>query len=204
MKQFIVADDFDLFKSTTFNFERGLTCLVGKNGTGKSTLLRSLKHHLQKEEKHFLSYDNYTQGGANAMSKYGFTGKMDLLAAAFCSSEGQQIMLNYGQELAKIGTYIRSALKDGVTELYILLDALDSGLSIDNIRQIKSVFELILGEDANADIYIIVAANTFELVKDADCVAVSTAEHVKFADYDAYAQFICGKQKRKRKASGLT
>ena len=37
-----VYDDFDLYKKHTFEFNEGLTCLIGKNGSGKSTLLRTI------------------------------------------------------------------------------------------------------------------------------------------------------------------
>lgn len=199
MRQFTVHDDFNLYKKHTFTFERGVTCLVGKNGSGKSTLLRSIKRQLEKDGIPYYHYDNYNEGGASAKSKYGFHNKFDLLATAMFSSEGQQIMLNYGETLQRIGGFIRKNLREGKKEMYILLDALDSGLDISNIREIRHVFNLMLEEGRDADIYIIVAANTFEMVKDLPCVAVSTSTHYVFKEYGEFADFICGRTSKKRK-----
>ena len=191
MKQFTVHDDFNLYKNPTFTFERGLTCLVGPNGAGKSTLLSYIEGQLKQENIPFFKYDNYTEGGSEAKSRYGFQGQSELLATAFCSSEGEQIMLNYGQILAKLGTFVRSHLKKGNKEMYILLDALDSGLSINNVREIKNVFKLILGEDTEALIYIIIAVNTYEMISGADCLEVKSGKHLRFNTYAGYADHMC-------------
>ena len=100
-------------------------------------------------------------------------------------------MLNYGETLKRMGAFMRRSLKEKPSEVYILLDALDSGLSIDNIRDVRSVLDLILEDCKNVALYIIVAANSYEMIKGADCIAVSTGTHKKFTDYEAYAGFIC-------------
>jgi len=80
MKQFTVQDDFKLYKKHIFDFKPGLTCLIGKNGSGKSTLLSCIKRQLEKDSVPCFFYDNYKEGGADAKSRYGFHGQMELLA----------------------------------------------------------------------------------------------------------------------------
>ena len=61
-----VYDDFNLFKKHTFEFNEGLTCLIGKNGSGKSTLLRTINdiendcfyYDNEKSERHAM--DTFT------------------------------------------------------------------------------------------------------------------------------------------------
>ena len=43
MLQIKVEDWYNLYRKHTFEFNPGLTCLVGKNGAGKSTLLREIR-----------------------------------------------------------------------------------------------------------------------------------------------------------------
>ena len=38
-----VDDWYNLYKKHTFEFNEGITCLIGKNGSGKSTLLKEIK-----------------------------------------------------------------------------------------------------------------------------------------------------------------
>ena len=38
-----IYDDYNLYKKHTFEFNEGITCLIGKNGAGKSTLLKMIQ-----------------------------------------------------------------------------------------------------------------------------------------------------------------
>ena len=58
------------------------------------------------------------------------------------SSEGENIYENFGDVLYNIGT-TASKLKRG-QKLFVLCDAIDSGLSIDNILEVKDIFDLVI------------------------------------------------------------
>lgn len=114
---------------------------------------------------------------------------MELLAISATSSEGERIAMNFGQAVSRLGAAVREA-KQQKKELFILLDALDSGSSIDRMREIRSLFDLV-AKDAGDTAYIICACNSYELVKDAEAVNVRTGKTVRFKDYDDYADFVC-------------
>lgn len=178
-----IYDDYDLYKKHTFEFEEGITCLIGKNGSGKSTLLNIIK-----EETDCYYYDNEISEKHNA-SKFGFYGDYGKLALSFISSEGQNIRNNFEYIIPKIGEYIRKCIKNKTKQSIILLDGLDSGISLDYIVLLKKdLFPLII-EDCkknNVEVYIILSANNYELCNGEDCIRVSDAKHFKFKNYDEF------------------
>ena len=80
--------------------------------------------------------------------------------------------------------------------LFILLDGLDSGASIDRARDLMHLFDLIESEAKTEDgkdtheIYILVAVNSYELARKR-CLDVRTREYLSFKSYEEYAEFIC-------------
>ena len=187
---------FRLFPKKEITLEPGVTALVGCNGSGKTTLLRGIESYLKKNDIPYLKYSNHADGGHNAMNAYDFFGQTDMLVRNFVSSEGEQLHNNFGELfVVKAGRMIRT--HPDAKEIWFLLDALDSGSSIDMIREIKDLFSLIL-EDANdKDIYIVVAVNSFELAKDADCISVRTLKHMSFKGYGAYTKEVLLSRKKK-------
>ena len=109
-------------------------------------------------------------------------------ASAF-SSEGGQVALNFGQAIRKLGAAVREAKEQG-KPLFILLDALDSGASIDRARELREFFDLVC-RDARETAYIVCACNSYELVRGVAGINVRTGKRVKFKDYEEYADFIC-------------
>ena len=63
------------------------------------------------------------------------------------SSEGERIALSFGDIVPQIGVRVRKDIAEN-KPLFILLDGLDSGASIDRTRELMSLFELI-ERDAN-------------------------------------------------------
>lgn len=183
-----VTDVEDLYLTNSFEINKGVTVLIGPNGAGKSTFLKSLKElYLDKNNITYFRFDNLLDGGANAKSKFGYYGKTDLLIESTFNSEGMNIVLNIGLKISEIGSYIRN-IKNKNEEIWILLDAIDSGLSIDNIVQINNVFELIIKDHPNT--YIIVSANSYELVRNRHCLDVKSGNYIQFNDYEDYRNFI--------------
>ena len=82
-----------------------------------------------------------------------------------------------------------------------MFDAIDSGYSIDNIIELKAIFNLML-KDAKAfdvQLYLIVSANSYELTSNEECFDVINGKYVTFNSYEGYKQFILDSRKLKDK-----
>jgi hypothetical protein len=171
-----------------FNLKPGVTILVGCNGTGKSQFLYRLGQYLKKKNIKYYNYDNYTDGGHVAMDKALFHGNMKLLATSAFTSEGEKISIFLGEEVEKIGKWCKD--NENEKKLFILLDAVDSGYSIDNILVLKDLFKIILKTNQDKEIYIIAAANSYELAANNNCLYTFDGKYRKFNNYEEYREFI--------------
>ncbi len=197
-KRIKVYDEYNLFRKHTFEFNPGITVLIGRNGSGKTTLLGEIKDYLKNNSKPVFEYRNEDYEG-KSRSEFVFYGKIDLLAQSMTNSEGQEIMFNFGNHVGKLGDFVRKHILRKSKEIFILLDGLDSGLSINSIDELIDLFENTIIKDCkknNIDAYIIISANTFEFVRNQDCIFVSNASHMKFENYDDYREFILGKERK--------
>lgn len=194
MKKIVIWKDpydagFDLCKKRTIQIKEGVTILVGCNGIGKSTLLHNIKEQLKKEKTKFIEYDNLHDGGLQSTSLAGYMGEMDFLVTSISSSEGENIVMNIGKQASKMGAYVKKYSDQ--EEYWFLLDAIDSGLSIDNIVDIKKyLFDVVIDDNKDKKVYIIVSANEYELCNGENCLDVYHGKYVRFADYDEYRKFI--------------
>ena len=185
-----------LYSKKKYQFKPGVTVLVGCNGTGKTTLLNMVKEHTRKTKVPCIMYDNLHDGGHTAKSAALFHRQFEMAATLMCSSEGEQISMNVANMASKIGAFVRQ--HRGKPEMWILFDAIDSGLSVDNIVEVKrELFDTILQDNCNADVYIIVSANEYEMCRDEQCFTVSTGDYIKFVSYDHYRDFILASRKNK-------
>lgn len=190
-----IDDWFDIHEGFDLELKPGYTPLVGPNGAGKTTLLRQLG---DKFEEHtdfkVFKYSNYSEGGKQAMQKQLTCSYSSLsyLATLATSSEGEQIAMNFGQECKKLGQIVAECKTEG-KNLLVLLDAIDSGASIDRLRDYISLFDMITDDcvKSELDCYILVAVNSYELVKDKLCKDVRTGKDINFSNYEDYANFIC-------------
>jgi len=197
--QFIckIEDWHGLHGGYTLRLRPGYTALVGSNGAGKTTLLSQLKEIAKDRGFNVLSYSNLRDGGGNSMQKSLSEGDLEFLATAVSSSEGEQVYMNFGRAVKSIGKAVAQYKKDN-TPLLVLLDAIDSGASIDRqreIRELMSCIERDIGVLGNAnpqvEIYIVAAVNTYELAAAAPCVDVRDEKQYSFTSYSEYADFIC-------------
>jgi len=171
----------------------GFTALVGPNGAGKTTILSQIKEFANQNNIAIWEYSNIHDGGSMATNSYLMRSELSKLATAAMASEGENVALNFANKVGELGVAIRKAATEKYP-LIVLLDAIDSGASIDRARDLVNLFHMIYKRDISrgAEVYIVMAVNHFELAKgDTDCVNVRTGEHMRFRSYDEYADFIC-------------
>lgn len=217
--------EYDLYKKSSITINEGVTVLVGCNGMGKTTLIHQIRDQLKEKGIPFVAFDNLKDGGHQSVSAASFYNDFEFMATALASSEGENIVLNLG----KLASTLRNFIKTGDTsgsrdrlanafakamwgksgddekqevpnERWLLLDAVDSGLSVDNIVELKEcLFKTILKDAGDVKIYIVVSGNEYEIARGENCFDVFNGQYVKFADYDEYRQFILDSRAQKDK-----
>lgn len=189
MLKITISDDFNLYRKHTFEFNEGVTCLIGKNGAGKTTLLNEIKRVLTDKKISVFNYDNvYSEKFAND-SLLNTRGEINKLIRNVQGSEGQNIQYNFEDKIYQIGRYVKLCKDTEQKQVIILLDGLDSGISLDYAAKLKKeLFSLIINDCKKSSIepYIIISANNYEFCIGNDCVRVSDAKHFKFNNYDEF------------------
>ena len=204
MKFEIIRDYYNekeyIYNKKNIELEEGLTVLVGCNGSGKSTLLRQIKDLCKKQDIPCYYFDNLTEGGSGARSKASFYGDFSFLAESLYSSEGENINLNMTNCANKIGKFVRN--NKNAKKIFILLDAIDSGLSIDYVIELKKdLFKTILSDTLRKGIetYIVVSANEYEMARNEKCFLIPDMTYKTFKNYDEYRDFIIDSRNKKNK-----
>ena len=183
-----------LYKKSAVELNPGVTVLVGRNGSGKTTFLIQLRQYLTKNKIPFISYDNMFDGGNNAVNDLmeglsyfkDIENRAEMFAMKWFSSEGQNIIINVTEFAKTAGKFIKNN-KDK-EKVFILFDAIDSGLSIDNIIEIKDFLKIVVNDAPNA--YIIVTANSYEMCYQNRCYDIKNGEYIEFTNYENYKSFI--------------
>lgn len=196
-------------KEIKYTFEPGVTMLIGTNGSGKTTLLNQINSifnnggwvKIQDNDKirnnySCYQYDNRIQYN-EAKQDWLNRGKIDRLAATFQNSEGQDMYDFLYYKMSEIGRFIRiSKSKQDIKGAFILLDGLDSGLSLDVLEKIrKEVLDFIIKEDNTKDfeLYIICSANSYEFCNNYNCIDVTNQKKLKFKTYELFNDYMLGK-----------
>lgn len=216
-----------LYPRGTITFTPGVTVLTGCNGSGKSTLMNMLQEHFKKDGTPYYSLDNQKDGGTSAMSESIYFGDSVLAASMAFASEGEQILavINHtasklykffrtgdtGDRSVKLSALMRKAagekdaeekkkeISEHENERWLFFDACDSGLSIDNVIDIKNFFRFLLDENKDLDVYIIVAANEYEMADGMKCLNVSRMAYEEYKTYAEYKKAILKSRKKKEK-----
>jgi predicted ATP-binding protein involved in virulence len=215
------GDGFPTTSCEELDLNTGLTVLVGCNGSGKSTLIENIASQCKKDNIPYLKYDDRADSDnlkyrSLEDQDYGF------VATTMQSSEGERIVANISKlayslyRFLKTGETDKSRVQKAFEALYtsdksnkitsnkrvILLDAIDSGMSIDNVVELKYFFQLVMKDAAqlNEELYIVVSSNEYELVNGEDnCIDVTTGDLVSFKDYSDFRSFILKTRKIKEK-----
>ena len=212
---------FSTCRKKQIEIQQGLTVLVGCNGSGKTTLLHNIKSELKKEDIPVFYYNNEKDGGNNSISESIFYGNLSITATALCSSEGENISLNLSKIASKLRKFVETgdtgdrfnalaktlALKDDneennvSNERWILLDAMDSGYSIDNVIEMKDFFDLVIkdAKEFGIELYIVISSNEYELAHESKCFDVMEGKYIQFASYEDYKKFILRTREKKDK-----
>lgn len=83
-------------------------------------------------------------------------------------------------------------------ERWFLFDAVDSGLSIDNIVELKEyLFKPVFEHFLENEIYIVISANEYEMVNGEQCLDVYNGRYVTFNNYNEYRDMVFESRKWK-------
>lgn len=201
------GDSLKLYQRKEFTFKSGINSLVGCNGSGKSTLIDCfLIPQLRKQKIEYYKYNDRQEGGSHLMdallNHYGDT---EGLVQMVLSSEGERIVCG----LVRVVQALPKFLKENKGKpAFLILDAIDSGMSVDEIGEIKEVFLDTIIPDAKSrygvDLFIVIAANNYEWCNDPRIVNinVTNATELSFKNYDDYKNHILKSRLYKDKQRG--
>ena len=189
-------DDFNIFTQKKITIKSGLTVLVGCNGAGKTTLLKQIEQSLKSKDIPVMLHNNKSDGERELKSRAALYGDFNIVAKLMMSSEGENIVSVMSEIARKMGDFTRR--NGNSKELWFMFDAVDSGLSIDNILEIKEqLIPIVLEHDADKDIYFLISTNSYEFARGENCFDVINGKYIKFANYEEYRDFILKSKEQK-------
>ena len=191
-----------IFDRASFELDPGLTILVGCNGAGKSTILLKLQEHCREHDIPCIKFNTLHDGGNNFSQMLLDRGMCDHLAQYMMSSEGERISHSLGGFVTKLNKFMDA--NGGEPDLVILIDSVDSGLSLDNIVEIKRwIFHRIIEENEhNTNLYIVVSANAYEMVRGERCLLAQDLQYTNIDSYERYRKVIIRSRNKKNKRYG--
>lgn len=196
----IKVDQYDsdnglLFKKEEFIFDPGITILVGCNGSGKTTLMKQIESKYGWESingviaKKFSCCD--TENEISRIMQFGSNkDSIHRATTMIFSSEGERIT----QGLVSAFNWMWNECRNSeTTKIFMLLDSLDSGLDVVNIRMIRDVLTEsaeIVKNDFKKELFVILSANDYALVEGCECLDIYEGERVTFKDWNDYLAFV--------------
>ena len=195
-----------MYEKSSVEIKPGLTILVGCNGAGKTTLIQQLKEKCKEFDIPNLSYDQRgLQSSSMLMDKMlNLDGDISGLVNMYASSEGQRIresIYYFGRDYQRF----LKTVKKHQNHLFFFFDALDSGLSVDNIIEFKhDCVEPIIEtcNKANKEAYIIVPCNEYEMARGENCLILPDLTYREIKNYDAYRKIILRSRRKNDRAYG--
>ena len=209
-----------LFLKGSVEIPEGLTVITGCNGSGKSTLLYDIEEKFKgNDDWYIISYREKEDGRGNSMSSYLFMGDYRSIASVFSASEGEAVFRNYANKVYhEIATFRDTKIisrhpeenallrykyirMDKAKNLLVILDGIDSGVSLDMTLDIKNFLHTIL-EDLRTRIpkvpvYILVSSNSWEFCEGERCLDARSLKFKEFSSYEEYRKYILDSRKKK-------
>lgn len=195
-----------LYENPDFEIEPGVTVLVGCNGAGKTTLVRRIRKALEADGAPVYCHEQTkARGRLDARLAFGVSGEefANVLASRW-QSEGEGHVHDLGNLLPEMGRFVMANPTEH-PERWLLLDGLESGLSIDAADDIRGLIETIEGNVPDGiTLYLVISTNAYELAREYDCIDVQTGRHRTFKTYDSYAKFIRRSREKKEHRKDLS
>ena len=191
-------EDYKIFNKVQIQLNPGLTVLVGCNGAGKTTFLKQINQSLKNKDIPVMFHSNLTNGERELKSKAAFRSQFEIVALVMSSSEGENIVNVLSNIANEMGHMARS--NPDAKELWFLFDAIDSGLSIDNIIEFKEVLiPLVIENNKDKDVYFLISANGYEFARKEKCFDVMNGKYITFNDYEDYRDYVLKSKEQKNK-----
>ena len=210
-------DDRKFYNKRKITFEEGVTTLVGCNGSGKSTIINNIETYLKTKGVPCIKFDNLAENGGeksyqNLFEKSLMGGAvLDKDEEPFLSieyavglselSEGERIRESLRRFTYKLVRLLNEYCKIGYGEYWILFDALDSGLSVDILEDIKEqVFNRLveLYKD-KIKLYLIISSNSYEISENTKCFSVGKLRYININSYKSFKKEILLSKEYKEK-----
>ena len=195
-----------MYEKSSVEIKPGLTILVGCNGAGKTTLIQQLKEKCKEFDIPNLSYDQRgLQSSSMLMDKMlNLDNDISGLVSMYASSEGQRIresIYYFGRDYQRF----LKTVKKHQNHLFFFFDALDSGLSVDNIIEFKhDCVEPIIKtcNKANKEAYILVPCNEYEMARGENCLILPDLTYKEIKNYDDYRKIVLRSRRKNDRAYG--
>ena len=173
----------------TVKFNHGVTILIGKNGSGKTSMINEINAFLKKKNIPVYQYNQLVEG-ASTTGRGIYTGDISVAATYMQSSEGEKVIVSYGNTLKNIQQFLFN--NRDKEHVFLLCDGLDSGVSINIIKELNEIFDLLQNDYPN--IVIINTTNNYEFTRNRRCIVAESGEEITFDTYEEYARFICAQE----------
>lgn len=162
-----------LFKKDLIEINPGVTVFTGCNGSGKSTLIQIIKNRLESSEFPFMYYNCSEQQQGEAV------------LSSISSSQGEYAYFRFSSIIQFMKPFFE--METNHSSRWVLIDGIDSYLSVDRIAQIRKCFDFLVHEAkrTGVELFIIVASNSFEMCKGSNCFSVIDGEY-RDKPYDTY------------------
>lgn len=212
------TDCRNVYKHTVIELNPGVTVLIGCNGSGKTTLLNEVDTYCKSSHIPVLLYDNLDVS-KNELNAAFYNDDLAYASDLMLSSEGESISVRLSHEAANIGYFVKQGAKKRsnlelafmemagrkledtptITTRVLLFDAVDSGLSIDQVDDMKKYFFDVIVNTYTDDLYILVTANEYEMCVGYPCFNVTEGKYVTINSYEDYKREILNTREYKEK-----